>query len=294
MLPDHSDLIEQFETTIAAYLSQGTVETRTYYVRRLAQWASAHDNHILSLELKDILTWLSKSIGPSPWTKRSAKSSASVFYKWARRHRYTEHNLADDFPTISAPKGIPNPCPESAVTAALRRCTRIQDVMMLLLGEYQGLRASETAQLHTSDFDPVHDQLRVTGKGNKTRILPLHPIVKEALAHFSPGFLFPSDRNPTGHILGRSLGRRVRHLLGHVPKLNAHSLRHKFGCETLELNPDLLALRDLLGHESVETTQIYARASAQRLQKMVFALPTKPDRMSTLTEIDAGTSARHQ
>ncbi len=46
MLPDHADLIEQFEITIAAYLSPGTVETRTYYVRRLAQWASARNSHI--------------------------------------------------------------------------------------------------------------------------------------------------------------------------------------------------------------------------------------------------------
>lgn len=274
MVPDHDNLVREFHDTLRAYRSVATAELRVYYIRRLMAFADANSQHVLDLTHRDLTRWLAKSVGQSPWTKRTAKSSLSVFFAWAHTLRLIEHNPADGLPSMRAPRGVPNPCPEPAIREALNRCTRRIDVLMIFLGEYQGLRAGEIAQLHTNDI--VDDQIRVRGKGSRDRIVPLHPLLRDVLGVFPSGYLFPSDKNPHGHMLPASIGRRVRYLLGHQARRNSHSLRHRFGVDALELNPDLMALRDLLGHESVATTEIYTRASTKRLRIMVEALPERP------------------
>ncbi|HJG80981.1 MAG TPA: tyrosine-type recombinase/integrase [Brevibacterium senegalense] len=274
MAPDHDDLACEFYDTLRAYRAAATADLRVYYIRRLMTFAEDTNQHVLELTARDLSRWLSKEVGQSPWTKRTAKSSVSVFFSWAHALRMIEHNPADGLPSMRAPRGVPNPCPEPAIREALKRCTRRVDVLMIFLGEYQGLRAGEIAQLHTSDI--VDDQIRVRGKGRRDRVVPLHPLLRDVLRVFPSGYLFPSDKNPHGHMLPASIGRRVRYLLGNQPRRNSHSLRHRFGVDALELNPDLMALRDLLGHESVATTEIYTRASTKRLRVMVEALPERP------------------
>lgn len=170
MVPDHDNLAREFHDTLRAYRSVATAELRVYYIRRLMAFADANNQHILDLTPRDLTRWLAKSVGQSPWTKRTAKSSLSVFFTWAHTLRLVEHNPADGLPSMRAPRGVPNPCPESAIREALNRCTRRIDVLMIFLGEYQGLRAGEIAQLHTNDI--VDDQIRVRGKGSRDRIVP--------------------------------------------------------------------------------------------------------------------------
>lgn len=287
MARDHDDLACEFHDTLRAYRAPATAELRAYYVGRLMTFAEEQNKHVLELRYQDLTLWLSKFVGQSPWTKRTAKSSLSVFFKWAHALRLITDNPADGLPSMRAPRGVPNPCPEPAIQDALDRCTRRIDVLMLFLGEYQGLRAGEIAQLHTSDI--IDDQVCVRGKGNRDRVVPLHPLLRDVLQVFPSGYLFPSDKNPHGHMLPASIGRRVRFLLGHQPRRNAHSLRHRFGVDALELNPDLMALRDLLGHESVATTEIYTRASTRRLRIMVESLPERPGHREAFEQVEAPT-----
>ncbi|GFZ82326.1 tyrosine-type recombinase/integrase [Nesterenkonia alkaliphila] len=279
----HEDAVRKFRTALTAYRAPDTVDLRCYYVQRIINWTEAQDMTVWDLDLQDFLTWLSSDVGPSPWTKRSAKSSISVFYQWAHATELIHENPAQKLPSLRAPQSFPNPAPEDKVEQALSRCTRRIDVLMILLGEYQGLRAGEMAPLHSADV--YGEELRVVGKGNKYRMLPLHPLVSDTLRLFPTGYYFPSTRNPRGHMLAASVGRRVRWLFGNQPRINAHSLRHKFAMDAYEENPDLLALKEALGHESVATTEIYARASTKKIRKLVHALPEKESRRTALTSL---------
>lgn len=271
----HRDLLVSFETALRAYRAEPTVNLRVYYARRLMAWAEEISFSVLDLGLEDLLRWITKGVGPSAETKRSAKSTLSVFYKWALDMGHVAVNPAERIPQLRRPQGVPNPCPDAILAEGFSRCTRPVDVLMLLLGTYQAMRAGEIALLHSAD---VHgDHLRVIGKGNKTRLVPLHPLVADFIQDFPQGYYFPSTENPSGHMLAASVGKRVRYLLGHRPRRNAHSLRHKFGVDALEKNPDLMALRDIMGHASVATTEIYTSASPKRLKFMVESLPERDD-----------------
>ncbi|RCS95065.1 tyrosine-type recombinase/integrase [Brevibacterium aurantiacum] len=286
----HQAIHDAFTTALSTYRSPYTVELRGYYLQRLMTWAQDTTEHgsVLRLTLEDFHTWLSKDVGPAISTKRSARSTLSVFYEWAETIGKIKKNPARKLSSMRNSVGIPNPCPTDDIQRALDRATRPIDVLMILFGELQGMRAGEISRAHSDDVMLPTKELRILGKGNKQRLVPLHPLMQELLPQFPTGYFFPSDRNPSGHMLPRSIGRRVRHLLGFQPGRNAHSLRHKFGVDALELNPDLMGLRDLLGHASVATTQIYTKASSSRLRKLVDDIPEPPGHRDRLQALKRG------
>lgn len=282
----HTKLLAGYTTSLAAYNAASTVEIREYYLRRFMLWAQAEGHgNVLKLGLQDLMTWLAKHIGPSISTKRSGRAALTTFYRWATDVEHTKANPSSKLPPIRSSRGVPNPCPNDVIAQGLSRCTRPKDVLMILFGELQGMRAGEIAQSHSDDVLLATRQLRILGKGNKERIVPLHPLLLEILPTFPAGYFFPSALNATGHMLNRSIGRRIRHLLGYQRGRHAHSLRHKFAVGALELNHDILALRDLLGHANVATTQIYTKASTTRLEAMVTALPEPPGRRARITQL---------
>lgn len=281
MHPSTLTLISDFKTWLLTHRATSTTNLRVYHIQRISRWAAP--THILDLEQKHLSDWLLKSIGPAASTKRSARDSLKVFFAWAHAARLTDSNPTDNLPSMRAPIGVPHPTPDDALNQALARARRPSDILMIALAAYQGLRASELAHLHTNDIEA--STLRVRGKGGKTRLVPLHETSRQLLHTLPTGWVFPSTKNISGHMLPASIGQRIRDLFGNVPGLNAHSLRHKFACDTLEARPDLMALRDLLGHQSVATTQIYTRASATRLQEMVATLPPRNDLLRKLRQL---------
>lgn len=270
----HDQLIADFGRTFALGRAETTVKIRLYYITRLRHWAEQRDHHLLTLTTRDLIDWLTGDVGQAPATKRSARHSLSVFYKWAVTFDHLTHDPTLRIPHTPAPPGVPHPTPAGALDRALTRCTRIIDVQMILLAHLAGLRCCEIAPLHTRAIED--EQIRVTGKGGHQRLIPLHPTLGTVLGLAPAGFVFPSNANPTGHMLPASIGQRIRDLHGNRHGHNAHSLRHKFGVDALTAIGDLMALRDLLGHRSVATTQIYTRAAVGRLRGMVNALTASP------------------
>lgn len=289
----HQKLHDSFVSALSSYRAEATVELRSYYLRRLMHWTEEATDHpsVLSLTLMDFHAWLAKEVGPSLSTKRSARSTLTVFFDWAENADLVDANPAHKLPRMRNSIGVPRPCPEDIIHRALQRCTRPIDVLMILFGQLQGMRAGEISRSHTDDVFLTTQEMRVLGKGNKERVIPLHPFLEELIPQFPRGYFFPSVRNPSGHMLPRSIGRRVRHLLGFQPGRNAHSLRHKFGVDALDRNPDLMALRDLLGHASVATTQIYTKASSVRLRRMVADLPEPPGHRETIKTLQRNAAA---
>lgn len=143
-----------------------------------------------------------------------------------------------------------------------------------------GLRISECISLTWANIDKSSEQLKVLGKGNKERIIPITHELQKCLLQYQfllEQELFPISIkgpvfvNKTGKTYNvRTLRMDIEHLLrsiGWEGKASPHVLRHSFATHLLENGADLLSVKEMLGHNSLSTTQVYTHVSAERLKK---------------------------
>jgi integrase/recombinase XerC len=182
------------------------------------------------------------------------------------------------------PKTLPKPLPASAAKRITEVDARAGDaraswiiardaaVLALLYGA--GLRISEALGLMRKDFSEDTDALTVTGKGNKTRMVPLLPQVAKLIADYIAlcpnlpleGPLFVGSRGgPLSPRVVQLAMARLRGVLGLPDSATPHALRHSFATHLLARGGDLRAIQELLGHASLSTTQIYTAVDAERL-----------------------------
>ena len=143
---------------------------------------------------------------------------------------------------------------------------------MLLYGS--GLRVSEALSLKARIL-PLGQAMRVTGKRNKTRVVPVLPAVREAISAYVAECPYPlvgdvplfvgAKGGPLNADLVRRAVRTARIRLGLADSLTPHALRHSFATHLLAGGADLRSLQELLGHASLSSTQIYTEVDAARL-----------------------------
>jgi integrase/recombinase XerC len=146
-------------------------------------------------------------------------------------------------------------------------------VLSLLYGS--GLRIAEALSLKRKEAPDTGDALTVTGKGNKTRMVPVLPQVAKSIADYIA--LCPHDLPPDGPLFIGARGgplsprvvqlamARLRGALGLPDSATPHALRHSFATHLLARGGDLRAIQELLGHASLSTTQIYTAVDSERL-----------------------------
>ncbi|MBO6795631.1 tyrosine recombinase XerC [Maricaulis sp.] len=183
------------------------------------------------------------------------------------------------------PRSKPKPISETAARDLVEQVgerdvpdwVAARDVAVLLLLYGCGLRISEALSLTGRDRS-LGEGLRVTGKGGKTRLVPVLPNVAEAVRKYAA--LAPFDLEPEVALFrgvrGGPLGPRpvqklvedMRLALGLAPSATPHALRHAFATHLLAHGGDLRAIQELLGHASLSTTQVYAEVEADNLLKL--------------------------
>lgn len=181
------------------------------------------------------------------------------------------------------PKSLPKPLTGHQAISVVQADSQLSDepwiaarnaaVLTLLYG--CGLRISEALDLTPKAFDGDDSTLRVTGKGRKTRIVPLLPVVREAAESYvrlcpyhleADGPLFRGVRGGRLQpaIIQREM-QRLRSALGLPDSATPHALRHSFATHLLSGGGDLRTIQELLGHASLSTTQVYTAVDAARL-----------------------------
>ncbi len=181
------------------------------------------------------------------------------------------------------PKSLPKPLSDKQAITAVSNVSQLHDepwiaardaaVMTLLYG--CGLRISEALDLTPADVRTGTTTLRITGKGNKTRLVPLLPVVFEAVAkyrqlcpiHLDEGEpLFRGSRGGKLQpaIIQRAM-QKLRSAFGLPETATPHALRHSFATHLLAGGGDLRTIQELLGHASLSTTQVYTGVDASRL-----------------------------
>lgn len=219
---------------------------------------------------------------PRPLDKRSVSrklSSIKAFYKYALRQGLAGANPAAGLHALKLDKKLPSFLSErqagdavSAARGGARHSARDAAVIELLYGS--GLRSSELLGLTPLDIDLPNMTVRVTGKGNKQRIVPLTRPAAAALAGLvrdrgagAPVFLGANGRPLARRQLQRIVKRAIR-AAGHRGKASPHVLRHSFATHLLDRGADLKAVKELLGHASLSTTQIYTHVTVERLKQV--------------------------
>jgi integrase/recombinase XerC len=213
--------------------------------------------------------------------KRSAArklSAFKAFFRFCVSEGLAESNPAQGLRAPRPERKLPSFVSESQAETAMRpipgekRGERNSALLELLYGS--GLRASELVGLRAGDMDLASGLARVTGKGGKQRIVPLtRECLKRLgplLAGLEPGkpvFTGPRGGRLSRRQLQRIVARRLR-AAGHGGKASPHVLRHTFATHLLDRGADLKAVKELLGHSSLSTTQIYTHVSVERLKKV--------------------------
>jgi len=263
-------------------------------------------------DVAQFLTFLTEHLGGAPTLKQLAKITPADVraFMAARRNegagnrslmrglagirsfaRFLERNGKGKVAALTAvrtpkiPKTLPKPLAVSAAVrisdADLREgegrepwvIARDAAVLALLYGS--GLRLSEALGLKRGDVRSNSDALTVTGKGNKTRMVPVLPQVVRAINDYisvcpfrlpPDGALFVGERGrPLSPRIVQLAMARLRGALGISDSATPHALRHSFATHLLARGGDLRAIQELLGHASLSTTQIYTAVDTERL-----------------------------
>lgn len=292
MRPEDEAVIVRFVD--AVWLEDGLGEkTRQAYrsdLQRLAAWLENQPGRPLLAEARrtDLLAWMASGFSESIKTSTAARRLSSVrrFYRFLLREQLIAEDptLRIDSPRL--PRRLPDSLTEEEVDALLAEPDpglpiEQRDKAMLEILYGCGLRVSELTGLRVDQVNLRQGVIRVTGKGDKERLVPLGEeavdwllrYMKEGRPELLKGracdALFPGNRPAA--MTRQTFWHRVRHYAvrtGIRKHLSPHTLRHAFATHLLNNGADLRVVQMLLGHSDLSTTQIYTHVARQRLQSL--------------------------
>lgn len=253
------------DTLRAAGLSAQTIKSRRYKMVHLATL-------LMPSGPEDVTTeQIVQAFARQQWkpeTRKAYRNTISSFFRWLHKSGRRSDDPSLDVPRVKKPHAHPRPCPDRYIAAAMKMATT-SERLMIRLGAECGLRRGEIARVHSDDVvaDSAGRSLIVRGKGDKQRIVPL-PDDLAGIIMDARGYLFPGRFG--GHIEESYIGDHISRLLpdGYA----AHTLRHRFATTAYAATHDLFVVAELLGHESVETTEHYVAMPDGRLREAMAAV----------------------
>lgn len=253
------------DTLKAAGLSAQTIKSRRYKMVHLATL-------LMPSGPKDVTTeQIVQAFARQQWkpeTRKAYRNTISSFFRWLHKSCRRSDDPSLDVPRVKKPHAHPRPCPDRYIAAAMEKATS-SEKLMIRLGAECGLRRGEIARVHSDDVvaDSTGRSLIVRGKGDKQRIVPLSDDLAGIIMD-ARGYLFPGRFG--GHVEESYIGDHISRLLpdGYA----AHTLRHRFATTAYAATHDLFVVAELLGHESVETTEHYVAMPDGRLREATAAV----------------------
>lgn len=253
------------DTLKAAGLSAQTIKSRRYKIIHLS-WL------LMPSGPKDVTTeQIVQAFARQQWkpeTRKAYRNTISSFFRWLHKSGRRADDPSLDVPRVKKPHAHPRPCPDRYIAAAMEMATP-SEKLMIRLGAECGLRRGEIARVHSDDVvaDSAGHSLIVRGKGDKQRIVPL-PDDLAGIIMDARGYLFPGRFG--GHVEESYIGDHISRLL--PDGWAAHTLRHRFATTAYAATHDLFVVAELLGHESVETTEHYVAMPDGRLREATAAV----------------------
>jgi len=287
-----SEHIEQYLQYIAdrRRFSPRTIDTYrkslTKFIEHLGEGAAEFSLNAFSESSVKTFVWdlkMKQKLAPTSICEHLA--ALKSFGKYLVKSKITEKNPAENVPMPKRPKrlvsvlGQKDLAEEKFPDIANPTLQQLRARILLELIYGSGLRISECQNLTWDSINEREFLVRVLGKGNKERIVPLTESFVERIASYkqmqleaghlptATGYVFLSeDGKPFGL---RTLRNDIQHLLreiGWEGKASPHVLRHSFATHLLENGAEIMSVKEMLGHSNISTTQVYTHVNAERLR----------------------------
>jgi integrase/recombinase XerC len=267
-------------------LSRATLRNYAHAIHSLLVF---QDNNLAGLEPSQVRRYIAilHAKGLSPRTLALTLSAWRGFYRWLARHRDFGANPVLGIRAPKAARPLPKALSVESTELLLNEEAQSQpallrDRAMFELLYSSGLRLGELVALNVDDgrLDLRQGEVTVTGKGSKTRTVPVGAKAREALGAWlaarraAPGekalFTGARGRRISPGVVGARLGQWARRR-GLRERVHPHMLRHSFATHMLQSSQDLRAVQEMLGHASISTTQVYTHLDYQALAKVYDA-----------------------
>lgn len=239
---------------------------------------------IRDLTLRDFRSFLAKRRNDGMTSRSLARvlSSLRSLFRFLDRSGIASSAALKALRTPKVPHGIPKPMSATDAFALIAETDTLdhapwiaaRDAAILTLLYGCGLRIAECLNLNRG-VAPLPPTMRITGKGNKERLVPVIAVARKAVEEYlalAPFGLGPDDPLFVGTRGARLSPRQVSGLVAHLRRrlqlpdsVTPHALRHSFATHLLAAGGDLRAIQELLGHASLSTTQIYTEVNSQHL-----------------------------
>ena len=255
-----------------------------------------------SIDQVSMRSWIAENRRSGKTSRSIARQLSSVksFYKWFAKRRGIDPTMVLITKAPKFQKKLPRALSKEAAKEISQSIdltdnepwviARDTAVILLLYG--CGLRISEALSLKYSEM-PLTDTLKIQGKGDKFRIIPILQIAREAVENYlnTLPFTLNGNDNIFRGVRGGSLNPRsiqlvmklIREKLGIASNATPHSLRHSFATHLLTSGADLRSIQELLGHSSLSTTQIYTSVDSSHLIDVYSKTHPKANARSNLT-----------
>jgi site-specific recombinase XerD len=249
---------------------------------QLAEWASGRELEPRALTHRELRHFAGVVSERGAMKSTVARKLAAIrtFYRQLVERGELEANPAE---LVSSPKKdsyLPKVLKPAEVAELLERIPGstpldLRDRALLELAYAAGLRAEELVDLDVRSLDADAEEVRVEGKGGRTRVVPVGEHAWKALDRYlargrtvlNAGVSEALFLSKSGRRLSTSDVRRRLRLQSRRAGISPHTLRHSFATHLLEGGADLRAIQELLGHSSISTTQTYTRVESKRLKK---------------------------
>jgi integrase/recombinase XerC len=275
------------ERTVEAY-STDLAQLSAFLCERLGREPGAGE-----VDLSDIRAFLAGELARGLGSRSMMRKISSIraFFRYLSRR-----GDIDDDPTVHLAqqiqrRSIPTIVSEERIRQMMElpddslKGRRDRAILEFLYGT--GVRLSELLQLDVGDFVPFGETVRVIGKGDKERVVPFAGKAREALVDYwterfglggdvenaltarrdQPAFATERTRRISPRTVQRIVARYIKQVAA-VAATSPHTLRHAFATHLLDNGADLRAVQELLGHESLSTTQIYTHVSVEHLKRV--------------------------
>ena len=286
------ELVEDFREylTLGRNLSPNTIKSYTFDLKHLYEYAADQGLEVLKLTYPDLEHFLAylADLGLDTRSMARVVSGVRAFYRYLFVEEIIESNPTDLLETPRIGRRLPEVLTVEEIdrminSIDLSTSHGVRNAAMLELLYSCGLRVSECCELRFQDLSLEHKYLRVMGKGSKERLIPMSDTAVARIMDYIPirqeirekpgchDFLFLSR-------LGRPLSRQMVFMVikelakevGIQKSISPHTLRHSFATHLLEGGASLSAIRDMLGHADIATTEIYTHVELTGLRDEIL------------------------
>ncbi len=304
------DIIKNFADylTLERGMSPNSIEAYCRDVDKLAFYSEGilknrNFEEITTEELAAFIEWIAR-LGMKPRSQARILSAVKQLYRYLLFEDIIEDTPAD---TIQCPKMgmmLPNVLSveeidsiEAAIDLSSNEGERNRAIIETLYS--CGLRVSELINLKTTDINPEEGFIKVTGKGNKTRLVPISHTALEYINYYvekmrnhiavnneNKDYLFLNRRGrKLTRVMIFTIVKQLVEAAGVDKNVSPHTFRHSFATHLVEGGADLRAVQEMLGHESIQTTEIYTHLDSSYLRDEILTFHPRSDKRQQILDV---------